>query len=59
MLKLEDFKIKEIETLDRITGGYPGPSIWGTTTYVNFLGWVIETGSQGDGCSSCDNHGQQ
>lgn len=46
MLKLEDFKIKEIETLETITGGHQCAEM--TTESVNFLGWIIETGSHGD-----------
>jgi hypothetical protein len=46
MLKLEDFKIKEIETLDSITGGKD--CLFTTHEYVNFLGWIIETDSYGD-----------
>jgi len=46
MLKLEDFKIKEIETLDSIKGGRD--CLFMTHEYVNFLGWIIETDSYGD-----------
>ncbi len=46
MLKLEDFKIKEIETLDSIKGG--GDCLYTTHETVNFLGWIIETGTKGD-----------
>lgn len=46
MLKLEDFKIKEIETLETITGG--GQCAEMTNEFVKFLGWVIQTGSHGD-----------
>lgn len=46
MLKLEDFKIKEIETLDSIKGGQD--CLYMTHEYVNFLGWIIETDSHGD-----------
>lgn len=50
MLKLEDFKIKEIETLETITGGSVPPQQCLDTTheYVNFLGFLIETGTTGD-----------
>ncbi|SEB94771.1 hypothetical protein SAMN04489761_2064 [Tenacibaculum sp. MAR_2009_124] len=52
MLKLEDFKIKEIETLETIKGGNNYPvrheCLYNTHEYVNFLGWLIETGSHGD-----------
>ncbi len=49
MLKLEDFKIKEIETLDSIKGGkVAGDCLETTHHYVNFLGWIIETGTSGD-----------
>lgn len=55
MLKLENFKLEEIQSTSKIKGGeFTGPSIWGTETYVNFLGWHISTGSKGDSCSSCD-----
>ncbi len=47
MLKLEDFKIKEIETLDSIKGGNI-PCLDLTHHFVNFLGWIIETGTSGD-----------
>lgn len=47
MLKLEDFKIKEIETLDSIKGG-KGDCLYTTHHFVNFLGWVIETDTSGD-----------
>ncbi|MDR4951961.1 hypothetical protein REB14_07240 [Chryseobacterium sp. ES2] len=47
MLKLEDFKIKEIETLDSIKGG-KGDCLYTTHETVNFLGWIIETGTKGD-----------
>jgi hypothetical protein len=46
MLKLEDFRVKEIETLDAITGGHQCLDV--THEYVNFLGWIIETGTRGD-----------
>lgn len=53
MLKLEDFKIKEIETLETITGGteWPKPKrqcAEMTKEYVNFIGWIVETGEHGD-----------
>jgi len=49
MLKLEDFKIKEIETLDSIKGGMASQDcLFLTHHYVNFLGWLIETGTSGD-----------
>ncbi len=54
MLKLEDFKIKEIKTLEAITGGKVVDSIWTTKTVVNFLGWVLPIGEQGDSCQACD-----
>jgi len=53
MLKLEDFKIKEIETLETITGG-AGASIWSTRQYTNFMGWIIEGEPKGDSCRECD-----
>jgi len=53
MLKLEDFKIKEIETLESITGGGES-SIWSTRQYTVFLGWIIEGEPKGDSCRSCD-----
>ena len=53
MLKLEDFKIKEIETLEAVTGGGHS-SIWSTKEVVNFLGWIIEVGEKGDSCRDCD-----
>ena len=53
MLKLEDFRIKEIETLETITGG-GGGSIWSTGQYVNFPGWVIAMEPKGDSCRECD-----
>ena len=46
MLKLEDFKIKEIKTLNSIKGGKD--CLYLTHEYVNFLGWIIETGTKGD-----------
>ncbi|WP_408042467.1 hypothetical protein [Tenacibaculum litopenaei] len=51
MLKLEDFKIKEIETLDTIKGGEmgrPRQCAEMTHSYVNFLGWIVKTKSVGD-----------
>lgn len=50
MLKLEDFKIKEIETLGTITGGEAPPQQCLDMTYdtVNFLGFIIRTGERGD-----------
>ena len=51
MLKLEDFKVKEIETLDKITGGdgFPPPQCLDMTyRYKSFLGFVYESGSGGD-----------
>lgn len=46
MLKLEDFKIKEIETLGSIKGG--GDCLYTTHQVTTFLGWVIKTDSWGD-----------
>lgn len=46
MLKLEDFKIKEIETLETITGGHQCAEM--TKEYRYFLGWIIEVGEHGD-----------
>jgi hypothetical protein len=54
MLKLEDFKIKEIETLETITGGRMVDSISGTTLGVIFFGMVLEYGSKLDSCRACD-----
>ena len=54
MLKLEDFKLTEIDTLRSINGGYKGASIWMTKTKLVFLGWVISTGEKSDSCSNCD-----
>ncbi|WGK63680.1 hypothetical protein [Croceiramulus getboli] len=55
MLKLEDFKIKEIETLDSVTGGGEWDTIYASTRTLYINGWKIlsyETG--GDWCSGCD-----
>lgn len=46
MLKLEDFKVKEIKTLDSIKGG--GDCLYSTTVVTRFLGWVIATDTIGD-----------
>lgn len=46
MLKLEDFKIKEIETLSSIKGG--GDCLFVTHHVTKFLGWVIKTDTSGD-----------
>ena len=46
MLKLEDFKINEIETLASIKGG--GDCLYLTNSYTKFLGWVIKTDTYGD-----------
>ena len=54
MLKLEDFRIKEIESLETITGGQLSPTIGMTAVYVNFLGWVIRQADKFDSCSNCD-----
>ncbi|WP_299837768.1 hypothetical protein [uncultured Tenacibaculum sp.] len=58
MLKLEDFKIHEIETLGLIKGGEclrTQTSLTNTVNAVNFLGFIIETGtttdSVDDGCA--------
>jgi hypothetical protein len=50
MLKLEDFKINEIETLETIIGGdFPIQQCLDMTyRYKSFLGWVYESGSGGD-----------
>ncbi|WP_299108281.1 hypothetical protein [uncultured Tenacibaculum sp.] len=51
MLKLEDFKIKEIETLETIKGGdmgRPRQCLEMCHTYVRFLGWIIKQESHGD-----------
>jgi hypothetical protein len=47
MLKLEDFKIKEIKTLDSIKGGVQ-QCLYTTHQVTTFLGWVINTDSWGD-----------
>lgn len=46
MLKLEDFKIHELETLELINGG--GQTHVNTNTYRMFLGYPVPTGSRGD-----------
>ncbi len=50
MLKLEDFKIKEIETLATITGGQVPARQCLDLSYdtVNFLGFIIKTNERGD-----------
>lgn len=53
MLKLEDFKIKEIKTLEKITGGAED-TIWPTHTPIRIIGIFVGTSSKGDACSRCD-----
>jgi len=49
MIKLEDFKIYEIETLETIKGGrLPHQCLDVTNDTVNFLGWIVTTGTHGD-----------
>lgn len=51
MLKLDDFKVKEIETLETTTGGGYEPvqqCLDLTHKHVRFLGWIIRTDTIGD-----------
>jgi len=58
MLKLEDFKIKEIESLESITGGRNRDTIIQSTQSLVINGWVIATvNTGGDYCTGCDEIG--
>ena len=55
MLKLEDFKMTEIDTIKSVTGGGHA-TIYETCTVTNFLGWIITSNCTGDMCNSCDSY---
>jgi hypothetical protein len=55
MLKLEDFKINEVKTLESITGGGDFDTIVQSTSSLVINGIVIATiNTGGDWCSGCD-----